>query len=279
MFKHFGKTTVKFFSHERWPLSKEEPMKKNILILWLIFVFSLPLCVYGLGLELAVGGWQQTPEGDLSYDAIDIDDTIDLEQDLNYEEKNRISGRLKIFLPVIPNIYLMATPMEFDETGIKSVDFTFGDQSFRADIDFESKLTLNHIDVALLYALPFIPTATNEILNIELGLNARIIDFKVEIKQPETGLEESEEYTVPIPMAYLAAQIRPTERIALEAETRGLTYSSNYIYSLIGRLKLKIFGPLFIAGGYRYDKIEIDEEDVEVDVCISGVFVETGLQF
>ena len=254
-------------------------MKKNFLILWLIFVFSLPLCVYGLGLELAVGGWQQNPKGDLSYDSIDIDNTIDLEQDLDYEKENRISGRLKLCLPVIPNIYLMATPMEFDEAGIKSVDFTFGDQSFQADIDFESKLILNHIDVALFYALPFIPTATNKVLNIEIGLNTRIIDFKVEIEQPETGLEESEEYTVPIPMAYLAAQIIPFERIALEAEARGLTYSSNHIYSLIGRLKLKLFGPLFIAGGYRYDKIEIDEEDVEVDVCLSGPFVETGFQF
>ena len=76
-----------------------------------------------------------------------------------------------------------------------------------------------------------------------------------------------------------ALQIKPVDILAIEAEARGVSYSGNHLYSLIGRVKLNILGPVFVAAGYRLDKLEIDEEDVEVDADFSGPFFEAGFKF
>jgi hypothetical protein len=48
---------------------------------------------------------------------------------------------------------------------------------------------------------------------------------------------------------------------------------------LIGRLRFNLVGFLFLTGGYRYDKIDIDEEGVIIDTDFSGSFAEAGLSF
>ncbi|UCH24143.1 MAG: TIGR04219 family outer membrane beta-barrel protein [Deltaproteobacteria bacterium] len=255
------------------------------MIISVVFLLALvgPSVTYAVGLEFAVGGWKQSPQGDLSFNEIGDVDILDLEDDLNYDDETRIFGRLKIDLPLpIPNIYLMATPMEFDGTGQKNVDFNFGDITFAGSVDFLSELTLDHLDLALYYGLPFIETATADMLNIEVGINVRIYDFEGTIEGEDifgVTIKESESYTLPIPMIYLAAQLRPLERLAIEGEGRGVIFGDDKIYSLIGRLKLKVFGPLFIAGGYRWDRIDIDEKDVALEMDFSGPFVEGGFAF
>ncbi|MDY6792003.1 MAG: TIGR04219 family outer membrane beta-barrel protein [Thermodesulfobacteriota bacterium] len=254
-------------------------MKKMIPII-LCLLLIVPTASYALGLEFAVGAWKQSPEGFMSYEQLTIDDELDLERDCNYDDETRFSGRMKIDMPLaLPNIYLMASPIEFDGTGSKTVSFKFGDDTFNATDPFYSKLTLDHYDVGFYYGIPAIETLSAETLNLDLGLNIRIYDFEAQIRQDTAGLEESEDFTLPVPMVYLALQVKPVDKLSIEAEARGISYSGNQLYSLIGRVKLNIFGPLFTAAGYRYDKLKIDEEDVEVDVDFSGPFVEAGFKF
>ncbi len=255
-------------------------MKKLLpsIILLLVLAFGFPSITYAIGLEVALGGWQQSPKGTLAFEAFTVDDVLDLEKDLNYDDETRVFGRLKIDMPlVIPNIYLMATPMEFEGIGQKNVDFKFGDVTFAANTNFFSKITLDNYDIGLYYGIPFIETATLDMLNIEVGINVRIYDFEGLIQQG--AINESESFTLPIPMVYLAAQFRPIEKLAIEAEGRGIAYSGEHVYSLIGRLRLNVFGPLFVTGGYRYDEIEIDEEGVVIEADFSGPFAEVGLAF
>jgi len=231
------------------------------------------------GLELAVGGWAQDPSGTLGYDVLSRDDILDLERDLKYDRENRITGRLKVDMPLLlPNIYLMATPVEFNENGQKEGGFKFGDIVFDPG-PFESKTVLDHFDAGLYYGIPLLETATFDTLNIDIGLNVRIYDYVFQVRQESTGLRESETGTFPLPMVFLAVQLRPLEWLSFEAEGRGISYSGNDVYSLIGRIKCRIAGPLFLAGGYRYDKVELDEEDVLADVEISGPFLEAGFSF
>jgi len=49
--------------------------------------------------------------------------------------------------------------------------------------------------------------------------------------------------------------------------------------TLIGRVRWNAVGPFFVAGGYRYDKYDIDEEGVILDADFSGPFGELGLSF
>ncbi len=235
----------------------------------------------GIDIEAAVGGWRQTPSGDLSYvsGVPDIEDTLDLEDDFGFEEEIRMIGRLKIDIPVIPTVYVVAAPMEFEGDG-ESIGFTFGDQDFQAG-SISSKLTLNQYDIGLYYGLPFLKTATLDKLNIDLGINVRILDINAEVAQTLAGVRETESKSVvaPIPMLYLAAQFKPVDRFALEVEARGISTGDDKIYSLVGRVKVKVLGPAFAAGGYRYDVIDIDEEDLVVNTNFGGPFLEAGVQF
>jgi outer membrane protein len=245
-------------------------------ILFLLTVFLVPETISAAGLEVAVGGWRQDPSGDIGYKG----EKLSVENELKYDSENKLFGRAKIDLPLwLPNIYLMVTPMKFEDEGSKIINFTFGDKTFTATIPFTSSVQADHYDICLYYGLPFLKKATLGKLNAELGLNGRIIDFKAKIDQPTTGIKESKSLTVPVPMVYTGIQIRPIKFIGAEFEARGIAYSSNHYYDLIGRLKIKPFKPVFISGGYRYEEIKIDEKDVKATFKFKGPFIETGIEF
>ena len=255
-------------------------MKKIILLFCLIFILSIPTTSFAWGLEFAGGAWYQKPSGDMSFDKSTHEDDLSLEDDLNYDDKWKAFGRLIIDTPFFfPNIYLMYTPMKWDETGSKDVNFFFNGKEFQANADFDSELKLNHFDVALFWGLPFINTATADVLNIDLGLNVRLMDVKAELEQKDFDLKESESYFLPLPMLYTGVQIKPFEFVALEFEGRGIGWNSNYYVSLIGRLKVKPYGPLFVAGGYRYDYVKIDYDNLDIDAKFQGPFAEAGFEF
>jgi outer membrane protein len=159
------------------------------------------------------------------------------------------------------------------------LDFSFGGKNFSANVDFDSELKMNHLDAALYYGIPGIRAATAEVLNVDLGINFRLFDFKAEVEQDLIGELESESYFLPIPMVYAGIQIEPINWMALDLEGRGIAYKSNHYASLIVKLKIMPFGPLFVAGGYRYDNIKIDYQDVDVDADIKGPFAEVGFVF
>ncbi|MEE8480755.1 MAG: TIGR04219 family outer membrane beta-barrel protein [Desulfobacterales bacterium] len=257
-------------------------MKKLMFLVGLFFSFILimPVTSYAIGFEVAIGGWSQSPQGDFSYKAVTGDDSIDLEKDLNYDDYIGFTGRLKVDMPLIlPNIYLMTASSQFDGEGSKAVNFNFGDISFTEDVEFDSEVTLSNYDIALYYGVPFVSAASLGMFNVDAGINVRIYDFQAKISQETLNNEASTSLSFPVPMLFLAAQVKPIDMFAVEAEARVISYDNNQISSLIGRLKVKVFGPLFAAGGYRYDRIKLDTEDVEADITLSGLFVEAGFAF
>jgi outer membrane protein len=244
------------------------------LLVWVITTAS----AHAWGVEVAGGAWRHTPSGEIGYEATSPNDLLDIENELNYDSETRLHGRAKIDLPLfLPNIYLMAAPAEFEGTGFKAASFFFGDEEFTGGTSFYSKTTFNQYDVALYYGLPFVRTGTLNTLNIDLGLNVRILDLAVEMRQG--SLFEQEDAVIPVPQLYLGVQLTPLDWLAFEAEGRGLTIGGDSMYSLIGRIRFNIVGPLFIAGGYRYDRIDVDEDDIKVDFTVKGPFAELGLKF
>jgi outer membrane protein len=251
-------------------------MRLFVYIACAFFLVSVPATSHALGFEVSVGAWGQEPSGGIASEG----ESLDLVEENNYDDETRVIGRLKVELPlVLPNIYLMATPMEFEGVGRKNVSFTFGDQTFAANIDYFSRLQLDHYDIALYYGVPFLETATAGVLNVEVGLNARVFDFSAEFEQSIAGVKESEDFTIPIPMVYIGAQVDPVDWLGLEAEVRGIAYNGNHYYDLIGRVKVKPLELFFIAGGWRHQEVDIEEDDVFVNLEFSGPFVEAGIEF
>ena len=257
-------------------------MKRRTCLICTAILLAAFSNAYATGVEVAVGGWSQAISGQLSYQALSALDIIDLDNDLNFNDESRVTGRAKIDLPLfLPNIYLAAAPMEFEGSGIKSGTLNFGGTAFDFSAELTSKITLNQYDVGFYYGLPFVKTGTLGKLNVDLGLNIRIADFKATVSGTSAGVgvTESESLTLPIPMLYVGVQFMPIDSLAVEAEGRGIALGDNKLYSLVGRVRYNFAGPVFVAGGYRFDKLEIDEKDVVADIEFKGPFVELGLKF
>lgn len=233
---------------------------------------------FAIGVEVAVGGWAQSLDGELSYKSVFANDMIDLDREAGYDDEDRLFGRVKLDLPVLPNIYFMGTPMEFEGDGNKIGAFKFGDVTI--DAPFYSRARLDHYDLALYYGVPLTGLASLGTLGIDLGINVRRLEIDMVVRERVLGAaEDSVDETIYVPMGYLAVQFKPIDKLALEGEVRGIAYSGNHYYDLIARLKYRFVGPAFATAGWRYEDLSIDEEDVRADITVSGPFVEAGLEF
>jgi hypothetical protein len=206
-------------------------------------------------------------------------DTIDFQDNCSYDPVVRLTGRLKIQVSPFVNFSFMATPLEFEGPGKKNLDFNFLGITFVSNQTFESKLRLTHYDLAYFIKPPDLTAGKNWKLNAEIGLNVRIVDFYAHISQKISNLSASQSRIVPLPMLYLAAQFRNKDGASIEAETRGLRYTGNYTYSLIGRIRMRITGPLHLAAGYRFDHIKFEINDIDSEGTFQGPFMETVLIF
>ncbi|MEJ2254296.1 MAG: TIGR04219 family outer membrane beta-barrel protein [Nitrospirota bacterium] len=246
----------------------------------LVFLAVPAYALMGVGLEVAVGGAYQDPSGYVASQSTVVSDRVDVESDAGYDSEFQVYGRAKLELPLIlPNVYVMATPMKFDGTGSKNVSFDFKGRTFNASVPFQSEVTLNHYDVALYYDIPFLDTLSMGKLGAELGLNVRFLDLKAEVDQPTTGTSASAETSLVVPMVYAGVQVNPVDLFSLEGELRAIAYDGDSYWDLIGRVKVKPMGPLFVAGGYRYESVDIEQSNIEADLEFSGPFIEAGVAF
>ena len=255
-------------------------MRTLRIVLVVCLVAAMPGLAAATGFEAAVGVWHQSPSGDVSYKGRTAQDELDLDTNLGLDDKSGLLFRAKLETPLfLPNVSFMAAPVTFKGRGTSESSFRFGDETFAAQVDVDGTLRLNQYDIALFYPIPGLKSATMDMFNIDLGLNLRLMDVDAEVRQELTGISESQSFLLPVPTLFAGAMFRPSEWFAFEAEARGVTYSGNHFYSLIGRLRVDPLDHFFVAGGYRFDSVSIDERDLKADVDISGPFVEIGISF
>ena len=157
--------------------------KKLFITILTLSIFVIPRIAASAGMEIAVGLWYQDPSGYMGYKG----ETLSVENELKYDDETKPYGRLKINTPLaLPNIYLMATPMKYEGRGEKNLNFTFGDVTFNGSVPFDSKVKLDHYDIGLYYGLPFLKPLTLNMLNVDIGIDARVVDFKAEVNQQST---------------------------------------------------------------------------------------------
>jgi outer membrane protein len=232
-----------------------------------------------LGLEVGAGYWKQSPSGTIGYKPVaGFVGDIDLKDDLNLQDKSNVFVRVKAELPLIlPNIYFMATPMSFTGSGTLTRNISFGNQTFTATTDVQSKVKLDHYDLALFYPVPLLKTATLGVLNVDLGLNARNINFEGTITSSTTSASKT--LGIYLPMVYAGVQVKPISLFAIEGEFRGIAIGQNHYYDYIAKLRVNPIPVVYISGGYRSEDVKIDQSDVKANVKFSGPFVEVGVSF
>ena len=260
-------------------------MKRSLglfVVLAALGMLALPAKSFAFfGVDAGVGIWQQKPSGTFGYQPLaNTVGDIDVKDDLNFDKKSRVFVRVRAELPLIlPNLYLMVTPMSFDGSGQLTRNISFGGETFNANTTVDSKLKLDHVDLALFYPVPLLKTATAGVLNVDFGLNARQIKFEGTITESLTGQTASKDLTLYVPMVFGAVQLKPIDLFAIEAEFRGIAIGQNHYYDYLGRVKVMPIPFLYIAGGYRSEDIKIDQSDVKAAIKFSGPFAEVGVSF
>ncbi len=241
-------------------------------------VLALPMAASAAGVEFAVGAWYVEPSGRIAYSPFGPNQYIGLNT-TGIDNSWDFIFRLKAQPPSLPGIYLQAAPLSFSSTGERTdFQFDFGDVTFHPGDNVDADLYLNLYDAALYFPIPLIKTATLNVLSAEIGAGARWINYRTKLFAVSD--DDSKSINVVYPQGYAAVRINPVERVVLEGEVWGYSYNSDKFWSLIGRLKIKPVGPLFISGGYREDYYDLSKDDLRLrDSHFKGPFGEVGLQW
>ena len=253
---------------------------KKILCLALLMALTLaPAVAEAYWVDVALGFWQPAPSGGISYDdGSGTATTLDLGTTMGLDKETVTIVRAKVDLPFL-NVALMSTPLSYEGISTLTGNVTFGGTTFPISTPVATKLDMKQIDATLFWAVPFLSTASAGIFNAEFGLNFRMLDVDASVEDTGSALSESKTMSVTIPMLYLAAQIKPTDSIAIEAEYKGLSSGDNEYTDIIARLKWSPIPLLNLSVGHRSQALKLDEEGILSDIEFKGAFAEVGLQF
>ena len=251
-------------------------MKRSLVLAGFLLVsgagFSLPL----INIDLSVGAISHDPSGYVQYQG----SKVDVKDDFGLDKKTRVFARAKVELPIVPNLYLQYIPMKFE--GQESSTFTYGGYTFTGNV--KTSVRIDHYDVGLYYNLPFISTATAGLLDPELGVSVRVVDFEGKVTELSTNHTESKSATIPIPMLYAGLGLN-FPYVSVIGELRGITYSGNSYYDITGELRVKPFSvpgvaSFFVGVGYRYERLKLDNvSDIDADIKVKGPFANVGVSF
>jgi len=275
-------------------------MKKLMLLTGILGACALSQALPLFNVSIEAGGVEQDPSGIVSYEAHGASDYLDLKNDAHFSQKTQpyIGVRITNNLPILPNLKLDYMPMKYSGYGILNRQITFGGTTYNIGANFNLNAKLNRFDILAYYHLPFISTATKDMLKVRLGLNVRIVDFSETFTGNNATITthgqtihvpgyytESKSLTVPIPMGHVGVTFSPIKQVSLVGDLNYVSYGSNDYYNYNAGLRLSPVGLFksaivpFIQVGYRYEKLKIDQSSVYADVKVKGPYALIGVEF
>ena len=258
---------------------------------FLLIIFSLsfmPMSISAAELSFSAGGgiWRNEGTGELRYKdnpAVDIDY-------LDYDKENRgyIWAELRHPVPFLPNFRVEYVDLKL--SGHSSHAFAWEDVGFKADA--YSETTLTQLDMILFYNVLSLPW-----VDLDLGADVKYIDFTFDAEGEGKDLDdlgvqaeftEDEDETAYIPFIYSRVRANiPATNFGIEGDVKYITYKNTTV--LDTSIKANYFFDLKavklgIEAGYRFESIDIDEDDFsgltfDIDVDIEGPFAGVFIRF
>jgi len=232
-----------------------------------------------LAFEIGARGyyWFPSLDGKIRVDEANIiGATIDLKDDLGIEDEDYPSGEVFVGFG---RHHLSLTYTNIDYSGSNTLTRTI---VFKGETYVINSLVTSSIEYQMIdfhYQYDFLDLE-NVLAGFSLGgvLQVKYLDGEVSLKT--AGLDEKEDFTIPIPMVGLNLHIGLISDI-LEARLRGtaMSYSGNTIYEIMADISLTPLPFIGIHGGYKTFVIDIDEEDVMLDSDMSGPYVALTVSF
>jgi outer membrane protein len=221
--------------------------------------------------------WFPSLDGKLRVDeAAIIGDTINFENDLAIEDEDYPS--VEAFVGAGKHhLDLGYTKVDYSGSNVLTRDIVFEGKTYSIGDLVSSSIEYKMIDFH--YQYDFIDLE-NALAGFSLGgvFQVKYLDGEVSLKT--TGLDEKEDFTLPIPMVGLNLHIGIIADI-LEARVRGtiMTYSGDTMYELMGDISWTPFPFIGIHGGYKTFVIDVEEEDALLDYDMSGPYAAITISF
>ena len=223
-----------------------------------------------LGVRAGASYWSYDIDGFLRYKSKDPADDIDVQDDLGYSDDNLVSGYIVLEhpVPLLPNVRISKTAIDTSASGVLSATFTYGNVTFTASDKVASDLKLDQVDVTLYYQV------LDNVVNVDLGLNAKYIDSQASIRSLTTSLSEEADVSAWVPMLYAGAGVDlPFSGLAVGADGSYIGYSGSSFYDYTIRATYDTPWVIGLEAGYR--KVNLDLDDVGgsyANIAFSGFF-------
>ncbi len=261
---------------------------KEKIISAVLFGMGTSIAVPLINVDVNIGLINHQPSGYVEYPA-DSGNKLDLKDRLGIKGSTKPMARAKAEVAVI-GVYAQYMPMAFRGDKTTTTTLTYGGTTFDANQTIKSDLKLDRYDVALYLNVPFVGFVTGGVLDLEVGLNGRFMNYEGSVTGKVTAgsitaeQTESAKGSLFIPMLYGGASIN-LGKVSVHAEVRGIKYKNSTYYDLTGELRISPFSlpgfAKFYAGlGYRTERVFLKEEfDTNADIQINSPFVNVGVSF
>lgn len=232
-----------------------------------------------LAFEIGARGyyWFPSLDGTVKVDEANIiGTTIDFDNDLGIEDGDYPSGEVFVGFGR-HHVSLAYTDIDYSGRNTLTRTIVFKGETYAISSLVTSSIEYKMIDFH--YQYDFLDLE-NVLAGFSLGgvFQVKYLDGEVSLRT--TGLDEKEDFTIPIPMVGLNLHIGLISDI-LEARLRGtaMSYSGNTIYEIMADISLTPLPFIDIHGGYKTFVIDIDEDDVMFDFDMSGPYVALTVSF
>ena len=236
-------------------------MKKNIVLLSLCATFALSASADTVGFEVGAAYWGAKTSGDFNYKG----DTIDLEKDLGYGDKNTnfIWASFEHPVPIIPNLKIQHT--SFDESQSTNTNKVFDGKIYSGVVN--SSIKLNQTDFILYYEL------LDNWINLDFGINAKYLNASFSMDSA-TQSASTTDLNYVVPMLYAKAKFElPLSGLSVESDISYISYDSSAFYDIKGGVSYETTFGLGATAGYRAEKLKIDDiSDFNSDIDIKGFY-------
>lgn len=248
-------------------------MRKLMLAVGGSLILVAPLSQADIvGLGASVSYW----DSDLSGQAANSGDVVDVENDLNLDSDSDANANASLYLehpvPLLPNVRLNYTLVEQSGRGELAADF--GGISVGSGIDVQSDLDLEQLDLTLYYEV------LDNWVNLDLGLTARDLSGELLVQEIGEGLQADQtDIDAVIPMGYLAARFDlPLTGVSVGAEGNFISFDGDSLhdFNAYGQYEISL---IQLRAGYRQMSIDYEDGNDRLDVEIGGPFVSAGVSF
>ena len=219
------------------------------------------------GLYVGAGVWQSSPAGTLGNTSISLDNTLNFEE----ENSNYLFIALEHPIPLLPNLRLSRTDLEWAGQGTVSAGTSQDEVVFPIDQAVAADLDLSHTEITFYYEV------LDNVIDLDVGLTARMFDGEASLVGAVQ--EERVELDAVIPMLYGKAGIDlPFSGLSAAVSGNWINVNEFHLIDWSAELNYDFsIAPTLEAGlsiGYRSMLIEIDDQDeLQSDAEFDGLFI------